>query len=469
MSGASDPGIDPTRALQSTPASPAAHDTPPISIEAALDLILQNADPSHDIEYIPLADATGYVLAQNITADRDAPPFDRSMMDGYAVLAADVVSRPLDYSYAVHGVTIFAGQLSTDPLTPGSCRRIMTGAPLPPGADCVIPVEETETETETESQNTARIDAQSVGRVRFTGVKNRAELRALRNVAPRGQDVRSGAVVLVAGRRIDSGVMNTLAAFGYAHVPVRRLPRVVILSTGDEIVDVAQSDIRVEQIRDSNYYALCGSLAAYRIAPPAHQIIPDRPDALRAAINAALSSDLLIITGGVSMGDADFVPGILAEAGVQKIFHRVNVKPGKPLWFGHGPLTTSGAGGGPTGRGPVVFGLPGNPVSCQVGWKIFIEPYLRCVLGLGPAPVWRVPLARGRSKHGPRAEFFPARLTTSAEVSTLIQLEPLRGHSSGDVRATIDAQGFALHPAGLPELAAGELVDFYPQVGLAGS
>lgn len=449
-----------------------AHANPLLSIAEARRLILETVplrsatsaesegiaaqDLKNPQDFVDLAHAAGFVLAETVYADRDAPPFDRAMMDGYAIQSSDFARRTTDFTYRVAGKTILAGTRPTGDLEAGTCRRIMTGAPLPPGADCVIPFEETR-------EFQAAGDTREPAVVHFSGVDDPAAIYSNRFVAPRGSDVREGQAILAAGSPIDGAAMNVLATFGCARVPVRRLPSVVILSTGDEIAPVTDQNIAPERIRDSNYYALCAGLAAYRAPPPVHRIIPDEPAALRSAVVQALTepkADLLILSGGVSMGDADFVPAILTEAEIEKVFHRVDVKPGKPLWFGRAR----------NADGPVVFGLPGNPIAVQVGWKIFIEPWLRAWLGLEPVlPIWRLPLATGRRKHGSRPEFFPARLSTqenspsdasSGHANTAVV--PMRIHSSGDVSATIGSRGFALHPGDRPEISAGEIVEFYP-------
>ncbi|MEQ9365930.1 MAG: molybdopterin molybdotransferase MoeA, partial [Leptospirales bacterium] len=318
----------------------------PISIAEARRRILATvSDAARDARaalQVDLADAAGYVLAEEILADRDAPPFNRAMMDGYALNSADFAARSPGFGYRVVGETIFAGTMPIEIVTPGGCRRIMTGAPLPPGADCVIPVEDALAESlagaledfvekSAEKSAPGEYARAEPGSVSFPGVTDPAAIREHRFVAPRGGDLRAGQSVLKAGAPLDGAAMNVLASLGRARVSVRPPPRVVMLSTGDEIVPVESPEIRPEQIRDSNYYALCAGLAAYRVERPAHRIVPDDRDILTAAVAAALDADLLILSGGVSMGDADFVPGVLQAAGIETIFHRVNVKPGKPL------------------------------------------------------------------------------------------------------------------------------------------
>lgn len=454
--------------------------TKPLSIAEARRLILATVSDTLEDRAVlrELADVAGCVLAEDVFADRDAPPFDRAMMDGFALNSDDFASRSADFAYALAGETIFAGKMPREELEAGSCRRIMTGAPLPPGADCVIPLEESESESESLSVSVSDSEDKSespseTAAIRFPGVADPTEIRPLRFVAPRGKDLQSGQRVLAAGAALDAAAMNVLASVGCAQVPVRRPPRCVVLSTGDEIVAAGTPSIRPEQIRDSNYYALCAGLAAYRVPLPEHRIVPDQPEALAAAVEHALHisrAELLILSGGVSMGDADFVPGILAAAGIQKIFHRVNVKPGKPLWFGQGQAIP-GSGKAP---GPVVFGLPGNPVAVQVGWKLFIEAWLRAWFGLGPAPAWSLPLCEERRKRGDRPEFFPARLVpapagdarpteTNPGEAFEPQVQPMRINSSGDVSATVGSSGFALHPGDRDRLQPGERVLFYPQ------
>ena len=382
-----------------------------LSVAEARRLILETAlAPAAAVRRtaVPLRDAAGHVLAESIYADRDGPPFDRAMMDGYAIAAADFAPQR---EWPLAGPTIFAGQLCETPVPAGHCQRIMTGAPLPPGADCVVPVENSE-------------DSEDFGpdqnHVRFPGVSDPAQIWSGRFVAAQGSDHTAGDLLLPAGHRVQAGSAGLLAANGCATVTIRRPPLIAMLSTGDEIVSLTDTGptLARQQIRDSNYYAMAAALAPYRIAPPRSHIAGDDPAELAAGLELLLNSsgnlpdaaeshgppDALILSGGVSMGDADHVPAALARAGVERSFHRVDVKPGRPLWFGSRP-------GGPT----AVFALPGNSIACQVAFKLFIEPWLCASLGLPEPAVWKLPLAEGRRRHkGGRPEYFPAELVPAA-------------------------------------------------------
>ncbi len=324
-----------------------------------------------ETEAVPLDRALGRVLARDLPATVDQPPFDKSAMDGFAW-----GGTPAD-SYRVLG-TLAAGQVADRTLAPGDCVRIMTGAPLPPGADRVQRVEWTE---------------EAEGRVRFT------RRESSDNVIRRGENQRAGDLLL--GRRIlrptDIGI---LASSGYARVPVQRRPVVGILSTGDELRTPGEPLVP-GAIYDSNGPQLAAQAAAAGCEVRSYGRFPDRPEALDAAVRAALSEcDLVLLSGGVSLGDFDFVPEALARNGVEKLFHNLAMKPGKPTFLGRR-------------ENSFVLGLPGNPVSTFVNFEILAKAVLALLRGLPPeVPVIRARLAEEVSRRdAERVEFLPARLS----------------------------------------------------------
>lgn len=322
-------------------------------------------------EAVPLSRALGRVLARDLPATVDQPPFDKSAMDGFAW-----GGTPSD-SFRVLG-TLAAGRVADHPLAPGDCVRIMTGAPLPPGADRVQRVEWTE---------------EADGRVRFT------RRESSDNVIRRGENQKSGDLLL--GRRIlrpaDIGI---LASSGYESVPVQRRPVVGILSTGDELRTPGEPLVP-GAIYDSNGPQLAAQAAAEGCEVRSYGRFPDLPVALETAVKAALSEcDLVLLSGGVSMGDFDYVPEVLARNGVERIFHNLAMKPGKPTYLGR--------------RGNVfVLGLPGNPVSTFVNFEILAKAVLARLRGLP----WEPAIASARlaeevsRRDSERVEFLPARLS----------------------------------------------------------
>src|SRR5438105_4506550 len=308
-----------------------------------------------EVERVGIADATGRVLAEDVLADTDLPPFDRAQMDGYAVRSADL--RELPARLRVVGEAA-AGRGWRGVMSKGEAVRIMTGAPLPAGADGVQQVELTR-----ESEDGA-----------FVEIERATEPGQF--YVPRGSEVRAGERVLRAGEEVNAARMAVLASFGYAGVSARRRPRVAVLATGTELVPVEEKPGE-DQIRDSNTY----SLAAYaRLAGAEVERLPfagDDPELLRREIaEAASRSDVLVLSGGVSMGRYDFTKAALRPHGAEVFFERVALRPGKPTVFARLP----------GGRQVLVFGLPGNPVSVSVTFNLFARTALRAMQGaLSPA------------------------------------------------------------------------------------
>ncbi|HEO65976.1 MAG TPA: molybdopterin molybdenumtransferase MoeA, partial [Spirochaetes bacterium] len=337
-----------------------------LNVDEAQEIILAHTKLSRHVQK-GILEASGFALAEEIHADRDYPPFNRATMDGYAILSSDLN----DHHIKEFNVTreVFAGMPAGESLVSGNAVKIMTGAMVPDGADAIIQVEQS---------------IQTGPHVIF----DVTEIQAGKNIAQRGEDAKKNDLILSKGHVIQPYVISMLATLGINKVQVYDSPTVAILSTGDEIVPIDQPPL-THQIRDSNHYNLKSSLQNYWIVPSYYDIVRDTKAELEKAIERGLKEDILIISGGVSMGDADFVPDVLASFGVKKLFHKVKIKPGKPLWFGE---TETG----------VVFGVPGNPVSCQVVYKIFIEPYIRKVMGLGDMRRLKLPLAEGHRIKGER-------------------------------------------------------------------
>ncbi|MDJ1484252.1 molybdopterin molybdotransferase MoeA [Cytophagaceae bacterium YF14B1] len=376
-------------------------------------------------ETLPLEKALGRVLAQPILADRDYPPFNRSTMDGYAVQAADFLDKKLSQLQLVE--RIHAGSVGTQEIHSGTCSKIMTGAPVPSGADAVVRVEDTQ---ETGGLVTFNIETVRVGQ----------------NIARQGEDAQSGQEILSNRSVITPQVSGILAVTGNAQVTVARLPKIGIISTGNEVVSLG-TPVQSHQIRDSNAWVVRGFFHSYQVDEISTTLAKDDKVVLQETVAGFLADkDIIILSGGVSKGDADYVPEILQLLGVQQIFHRVRIRPGGPIWFGTTP------------DGKAVFGLPGNPVSVQVACKVFIEPYLRTCLGLPLlSPLW-LPFSGNRTKKTPFDEFFPCELITGNGQTSV---QAVRYNSSGDIAATAKSDGIVLQPAETEQLADNAVVAFY--------
>ena len=319
-----------------------------ISVREALELVLQNL-PRVGTEQIALPASLGRVLGDAVQATRDVPPFRNAAMDGYAVRAADVAGATADHAVRLRVLEVVgAGSLPRLPVTAGTATKIMTGSPMPDGADAVVRVEDTDG---------------ADGQVRIlAGVSPGTSVRHP------GEDMRAGETVLEAGRVLRPADIGLLAALGVAVVRARRQPVVAILATGDELVELGQP-LAPGQIVNSNAYTLAAAVQEAGGVPRVLGIVRDTAEALRAAFADAFTSDLVLSTGGVSMGTFDLVRKTLAELGVQERFWKIAQKPGKPLTFG-------------VRNGTPVFGLPGNPVSSLVCFHVYVRPALRAMLGL---------------------------------------------------------------------------------------
>jgi molybdenum cofactor synthesis domain-containing protein len=395
-----------------------------IPVTDAIRIVVEKTEPL-GAERVPLGEALGRVLAEDVFADTDLPPFDRAQMDGYAVRSEDLRETPARLCVVGEAA---AGGGWRGTLRPGEAVRIMTGAPRPAGADSVQQVEVTR-----ETDGGA-----------FVEIERATEPGQF--YVPRGSEVRAGERVLAAGEEINAARMAVLASFGYAEVPVRRRPRVAVLATGTELVPVGEKPGE-DQIRDSNSY----SLAAYaRLAGASVERLPfagDDPELLRVEIErAAARSDLLVLSGGVSMGRYDFTKAALHALGAELFFERVALRPGKPTVFARLP------------GGALVFGLPGNPVSVSVTFNLFARTALRVMQGAhDPTPLEETAvLSRPAKGAAERASYLPAALSTDPEGRLLA--EPLRWGGSSDFVAFARATALVIVDAGVKVVEAGSVV-----------
>lgn len=379
------------------------------------------------VENVPLLDAAGRVLAEAVVADRDQPPFDRSTRDGYAVRAADVAAGS---GLRVVGALRAGESWRGDPLGEGEAVEIMTGAPVPAGADAVLMVEHAALE--------AGVLHVAVGRT----------LRAGENVVPQGAEARAGAVVLPVGRVVSAAEVAVAASCGAAELRVFAKPKVAIVATGDELVELRETP-EAWEIRNSNSYALATLVRTEGSEAERKAIARDTLEDLRARIAEGCEADLLLLSGGVSMGKFDFVEEALAEKGAEFFFTGALIQPGKPVVFGRLPK----AGGGWT----YFFGLPGNPVSTQVCFHLFVAPMLRALEGrTDVAPRFVEATLSEDVKGGARVtRFLPAELVSAWDGVTV---GVVGWQGSGDVAANARGNCYAVLPAGVEMFRTGETV-----------
>jgi molybdopterin molybdotransferase len=398
-----------------------------IEVDEARRLVLEGVTPL-PAETVATADALGRVLAAPVASGRTIPPADCSAMDGYAVRAGDLASasraapRRLPVAFEVP-----AGGRAPRPLGPGEAARIFTGAALPAGADSIVMQEDVETEG---------------AEVAFAAAPARGE-----HVRAAGEDVRAGDEVLAAGTKLGPAQLGVLASLGRSVVRVHRRPRVAILSGGDELVEPAE-DVAGGRIVASNAYALAAQCAEAGALTTNLGIARDTRDELERGLAAGLGADLLVSSAGVSVGDHDHVRPVLEKLGCRLVFWGVAMKPGFPLTFGRFD----------DGRGPVVFGLPGNPVSAMVTFELFVRPVL---LRLGghrvlTRPVLRAVLGETLRKKPGRLHFV--RVTLAREGERFVA-SSTGNQSSGVLRSMAQAQGLLVFPAAASELAKGAVAE----------
>jgi molybdopterin molybdotransferase len=321
-----------------------------LTVAQAAEQIVATAAPLPE-ERVPLLDALGRVLRAPIVSPVTLPPWDNAAMDGYAVRAADIAGASADRPITLRGLeTVAAGQFPTTAVGPGEATRIMTGAPVPTGADSVVRVEDTDA---------------GIERVTISNARD-----ARRNIRPRGEDIRAGETVLPAGTPIGAAQIGVLASVGAAMVLVHRRPRVAILGSGDELVDLDRFTevIAGKKIVSSNSYTLHALVRAAGGDPVPLGAVPDDPAALGEALRSARDADLIVTTAGISVGAFDYTRDVFASVGGEIKFWKVRMRPGAPLGFGF------------LGTTPWI-GLPGNPVSAMVTFELFVRPVIRRMLG----------------------------------------------------------------------------------------
>jgi molybdopterin molybdotransferase len=393
-----------------------------ISVEEALGILLSNL-PERKVEQVPFQSALGCILAEDLVATSDIPPFYRSSLDGYTVYAADVESTPVELRVVGE---IRAGGSMPGKLNPGEAMAIMTGAPVPEGADAVQMIEQCE--------------------VLDTGKRVRilAPVKAHENIAPRGYEAKAGGIVLECGHRVGPAEIAVMATFGYGSVKVYSKPSVAILATGDELVEFDEMP-RPGQIRNSNAHCLSSQLRFMGIDADYLGIARDSKEELRRKMLLGLERDVLIITGGVSMGEYDFVQDVFQDLGLRILFSKVAIKPGKPTVFARR-------------ENKLIFGLPGNPISALITFENFVRPALGRLCGMTKPDLPRMKgelLADMRQAPG-RTAFFPAWVAWQDDGW---KVEPLAWKNSADIIGFTRANATFIFPKDRDFLARGEIVE----------
>ena len=394
-----------------------------ISLEEAEALLTAELSPLGQ-EVLPARDALGRTLAADITAPMDQPPFDRSPLDGYALRSADIAGADRDHPAVLAVVdTLYAGDQARVSVGPGQAVRIMTGAMLPPGCDCVVPQEHSN---------------------RGNPVGVYTALPPYQNYVYQGEDYKAGSVLLTKGTRLDAAALGVLASAGLTEVPVCRRPRVAVLTTGDEVVAPGAAPLPPGKIYGSNLALLLARLAELGIPAVSGQQIGDDPQAVAKAMERLLEGcDLLITTGGVSVGDKDIFHQALPLLGAERVFWRVDLKPGTPAMFSRY-------------QGKPILSLSGNPFAAFTTFELLARPLLSALAGeshLLPCKRRGV-LATPFSKPSPRRRFLRGRYE-DGEV-TLPE-----GHSSGQLASLVGCNCLVELPAGTPPAEAGQQVQVW--------
>ncbi|HMX56984.1 MAG TPA: molybdopterin molybdotransferase MoeA [Leptospiraceae bacterium] len=388
-----------------------------IDSASALQLLLDRTPTTVRTESVLLEHSARRVLAQDILADRHYPPFHRSAMDGFAVRFDDLIaSRSLSIF-----ATILAGDDPPTSVPPGSAVRIMTGAAVPEDLDTVVKVEESQVTGDHVVLSPAK--------------------KIWQNIAKRGEDAEPGDQIVLAGRIIDASVQAAAASCGQDSMRVLA-PRIHLITTGNEIVEPGAVPRAVE-IRNSNRYTIASLFSYYALHPATVSHVADDPAELKKRLESSLDSELLVLSGGVSAGEADYLPGVMEKCGVEKLFHGVSIRPGKPVWAGFFDSC-------------MVIALPGNPVSTHVTARLFVEPVLRKILGLRREQYPFKRLAKSIAKNHKLQEYLRV---TLREDDTL---ESVPHNGSGDAFASVRATGLAVMPPQSSSIPVGSPVEYIP-------
>jgi molybdopterin molybdotransferase len=377
-----------------------------ITSDEAMEFVVRAAAPLPSLE-VDLDRARGLVLAEDIAADCDCPPFPRSMMDGFAVRLADA-GRTIPIVGEAPAGSVWPGEVVA-----GHCVEILTGASCPPGTEAVVPKENVR-----RSENLVTLPE---------------VLQPRQNIAPQGSDCRRGQLVLAAGQVITSMAIGVIAAFGRTSVRVTPLPSLAIITTGEELALPGQP-LGPAQVRNSNGPMLAAMAGEIGLAPPRQVSAADRLDATLQALEASSSADIVVFSGGVSVGTYDFVPRALEQFGAETIFHGVNQKPGKPILFARRARQ-------------LIFGLPGNPLACHFCFHRYVAAAIRKMSGRDGRPhAYRGELAQSFQTKGGRVNYLPS-FAAAADSPSGWRVEVLAGASSADIFRSCRANCYVELPA----------------------
>lgn len=392
-----------------------------ISVEEAYRIVLENVSTLPPIR-VNIKEASGFCLAEDVVSDIDMPPFDKSAMDGYAVIAEDALSTPVELEIVE---SIAAGFLPQKGTGRGQSAKIMTGAAIPRGADAVIKVEDTESLED--------------GRVRLLRSVRKGE-----NICIKGEDFQAGQVVLRKGTALRPQEIGVLAMVGIEKVMVFPAPRVGIIATGDELVEIGRKPAP-GQIRDSNSYCLAAQAKELRAEVEFLGTAGDKKQEIIPLVKKGLKKDVLLLTGGVSMGEYDLVVDVLKVLSINTFFEKVSLRPGKPVVFGKKYKT-------------VIFALPGNPVSTYVTFELFVRPALRKMMGFGSLsrPTVKAEMEGDISRKRRRREYRPACLRIE---DGRFRVCPVEWHGSADLLGTTKANSLLIVPEETEELSPGMEVE----------
>ena len=393
-----------------------------ISVDEAVQIVINNTTVLEP-QVIDLKNALGFSLAEDVTSDMDMPPFNRSAMDGYALISDDLSLLPAKLDVIE---TISAGYQPKKVVEKGQASKIMTGAIVPEGADAVIMVENTETTCN--------------GRK----VKILKHIEKGKNIARMGEDMQKGQVVLKKGVKIRPQEVGVLASVGVNKVNVFRAPTIGVISTGDELVEIANIP-EPGQIRNSNSYSIAAQAKQLSNNVEIFDIAPDNKEKIAVLIELGCKKDVLILSGGVSMGDYDLVGKVLNELGINVFFEKVALRPGKPTLFGKMNNTH-------------IFALPGNPVATFVTFELFVYPAVRKMMGFKSfkKPLVKAVLEKDYPAKRKRTEYRPAYIRFNNEKLSVL---PVKWHGSADLLSTTNANCLLVVPLHVDSLSEGELVD----------